>query len=93
MICIWAVLYVVILCTYTGYPAVSGATLLEKRCYARDHLDSLRTALIHEPRGHNDMYGALPVEADREDADFAVLFLHKRGFEFEAELVYSGSLV
>ena len=60
---------------------MSGETLLEKRRYVRDHLDSLRTALIHEPRGHNDMYGALLVEPDREDADLAVLFLHKQGFE------------
>jgi proline racemase len=33
--------------------------MLEKRRYAREHLDHLRTALMWEPRGHADMYGCL----------------------------------
>ena len=35
---------------------------------------------MHEPRGHFDMYGALPVEADYPGAAFAVLFLHNEGY-------------
>ena len=42
-----------------GYPDVLGATILERRAYARDHLDHLRRMLMLEPRGHADMYGAL----------------------------------
>ncbi|MBA3446213.1 MAG: proline racemase family protein, partial [Pseudaminobacter sp.] len=48
----------------SGYPAIPGATILDKRRYARDHLDHARTFLIHEPRGHHDMYGVVPVEPD-----------------------------
>ncbi|MBM3548482.1 MAG: proline racemase [Alphaproteobacteria bacterium] len=63
-----------------GYPELKGRTLLEKRRDARDRLDHLRRRLMHEPRGHFDMYGALPVPADHPDAAFAVLFLHNEGY-------------
>ena len=64
----------------SGYPELRGATLLEKRRDARDRLDHLRRRLMHEPRGHFDMYGALPVPADHPGAAFAVLFLHNEGY-------------
>ncbi len=64
----------------SGYPKLEGRTLLEKRRDARGRLDHLRRRLMHEPRGHFDMYGALPVEPDHPDADFAVLFLHNEGY-------------
>jgi len=63
-----------------GFPDVLGATLLEKRRYVRDHLDHLRTGLLLEPRGHDDMYGALLVEPDHPRADLGVLFLHNEGY-------------
>lgn len=50
-----------------GFPPIRGKTMLEKRRYAREHLDHLRTALMWEPRGHADMYGCLltdPVTPD-----------------------------
>ena len=36
--------------------------MLEKRAWAQKRLDHLRKALILEPRGHTDMYGALLTE-------------------------------
>ena len=63
-----------------GYPAVVGATILEKRRYAREHLDHLRRFLMFEPRGHADMYGALLVEPSLPEADLAVLFMHNAGY-------------
>ena len=45
-----------------GYPPILGATILDKRRYAREQLDHLRRFLMFEPRGHYDMYGVLPVE-------------------------------
>ena len=35
---------------------------------------------MHEPRGHADMYGVIPVEPDHPDADLAVLFCHNEGY-------------
>lgn len=64
----------------SGYPPVRGDTILDKRRYARDQLDHLRTMLMHEPRGHFDMYGVIPVEPDLPGADLAVLFMHNEGY-------------
>ncbi|HAX82367.1 MAG TPA: proline racemase [Actinobacteria bacterium] len=63
-----------------GYPAVAGATILEKRRYVTEHLDHLRRLLMFEPRGHADMYGVIPVAPDFPGADLAVLFMHNAGY-------------
>ncbi len=63
-----------------GYPVIPGATILEKRRFARDHLDAFRRLIMFEPRGHYDMYGVLPVEPDIDGADMAVLFIHNEGY-------------
>jgi trans-L-3-hydroxyproline dehydratase len=64
----------------SGWPEVPGATLLEKRRHAIAEQDHLRRFLMHEPRGHFDMYGVLPVAPDHPDADLAVLFMHNSGW-------------
>lgn len=63
-----------------GFPPVEGTTILAKRRYAVEHLDDLRRMLMHEPRGHADMYGVLPVAPDHPEADLAVLFTHNEGY-------------
>ncbi|QYJ76855.1 proline racemase family protein [Shewanella sp. FJAT-52076] len=64
----------------SGYPAVPGNTILEKRQFLAAHLDEYRQLLMFEPRGHADMYGALLTEPVSEGADFGVLFLHNEGY-------------
>jgi proline racemase len=63
-----------------GYPEPVGDTMLERRRYARDHLDHLRTALMWEPRGHADMYGCVVTPPVSPEADIGVLFLHNEGY-------------
>jgi len=63
-----------------GLPDLKGETSLDKRRYMRDHLDRYRTALMFEPRGHADMYGAVVTDPVSEAADFGVLFLHNDGY-------------
>jgi trans-L-3-hydroxyproline dehydratase len=63
-----------------GYPPIPGATMLEKRRFARDNLDHLRTALMWEPRGHADMYGCILTEPVTPDGTLGVLFLHNEGY-------------
>ncbi|WP_035415220.1 proline racemase family protein [Ferrimonas kyonanensis] len=63
-----------------GYPPIPGSTILEKRRYLQAHLDHYRRLLMHEPRGHADMYGALLTEPTTLDGDFGVLFLHNEGY-------------
>jgi len=63
-----------------GYPELPGDTILERRRYAREHLDHLRTALMWEPRGHADMYGCLVTPPVTPEADIGVLFMHNEGY-------------
>jgi trans-L-3-hydroxyproline dehydratase len=63
-----------------GGPVIEGASMLERRRFARDHLDQLRRALMWEPRGHADMYGAFVGPPVAPDSDISVLFLHNEGF-------------
>jgi proline racemase len=63
-----------------GFPRLEGRTILEKREWIRENLDHLRTALMLEPRGHADMYGALLTEPERPDSDAGVLFMHNEGY-------------
>jgi proline racemase len=64
----------------SGVGPVPGDTILDKRAYARNHLDELRRILMWEPRGHADMYGAILTEPVTADGDAGVLFLHNEGF-------------
>jgi trans-L-3-hydroxyproline dehydratase len=64
----------------SGYPDLPGATILERRRYAREHHDDLRRALMWEPRGHADMYGCVLTPPVSSEADFGVLFLHNEGY-------------
>lgn len=64
----------------SGFPAIEGDTVLDCRNYVKMHYDDLRKALMHEPRGHADMYGCLLVPPNDEGADFGILFLHNEGY-------------
>lgn len=64
----------------SGYPKLEGRRLLDKRRDARANHDAFRRLLMHEPRGHAEMYGAVLVEPDDPEADLAVLFLHSEGY-------------
>ncbi len=64
----------------SGYPDLAGDTILERRRYAREHLDHLRTALMWEPRGHADMYGCLVTPPVSLEADIGILFMHNEGY-------------
>lgn len=62
-----------------GFPEPAGATMLDKRAWVRRHADGFRRALMLEPRGHADMYGALLTEPVTAGADAGVLFMHNEG--------------
>jgi len=63
-----------------GLPAPEGRTMLEKRAWATKRLDHWRKAIILEPRGHADMYGALLTEPVTRDANAGILFMHNEGW-------------
>src|SRR5262245_15714107 len=62
-----------------GLPSPEGSTMLEKRAWAQKHIDHLRRAIMLEPRGHTDMYGALLPEPVTAGALAGVLFMHNEG--------------
>src|SRR5437764_5455582 len=63
-----------------GLDPIPGATILEKRRFAGERLDGLRRGLMFEPRGHADMYGAIPTQPVTPDGDAGVLFMHNEGW-------------
>src|SRR5918912_711823 len=63
-----------------GFPTPRGKTMLEKREWVRKHADHLRRALMLEPRGHADMYGAILTEPASPGSHAGVLFMHNEGY-------------
>jgi proline racemase len=63
-----------------GLPPLPGDTVREKMEYFQAHHDPVRKLLMHEPRGHRDMSGAVLTEATRADADLGVFFLTSGGY-------------
>lgn len=63
-----------------GYPELQGATILDKRRQAREQHDALRRAMMFEPRGHEGMYGVIPVQPSVPGAVLGVLFTHHEGY-------------
>ena len=41
-----------------GFPEPEGSTMIEKKKWMEEKYDHVRTALMLEPRGHHDMFGA-----------------------------------
>jgi proline racemase len=63
-----------------GFPSPRGKTMLTKREWVRTHADHLRRALMLEPRGHADMYGAILTEPVLPGSHAGVLFMHNEGY-------------
>ncbi|MBI4486609.1 MAG: proline racemase family protein, partial [Acidobacteria bacterium] len=63
-----------------GYPSPRGSTMLEKREWLSKNADHLRRALMLEPRGHADMYGAILTEPVVPGSHAGLLFMHNEGY-------------
>lgn len=63
-----------------GFPELKGNSVLDYRRYCKEHYDHLRTAMLFEPRGHEDMYGCILVPPNDDGGDFGVLFMHNEGY-------------
>ena len=64
----------------SGYPEVPDLPIAQRRRWVLEHADHVRRLLMHEPRGHGDMSGAVLLPPNRDDADIAVLFMHNDGY-------------
>ena len=63
-----------------GLPNIKGNTMAEKKEYLEKNLDYLRTAIMLEPRGHNDMFGAIITQPCDPTADFGIIFMDGGGY-------------
>ncbi len=63
-----------------GVPNIPGCTMSAKKEYLEQHLDYLRTALMHEPRGHRDMFGSIITSPIDPSADFGIVFMDGGGY-------------
>ena len=59
----------------SGFPALKGNSMIEKKEDMAANYDKYRTALMLEPRGHHDMFGAYLTDPVNEAADFGVIFM------------------
>ena len=63
----------------SGVPFLRGS-MAEKRCQLQEEYDFIRTALMHEPRGHKDMFGAILTAPVHPEADLGVIFMDTGGY-------------
>jgi proline racemase len=63
----------------SGVGRLPGATMAERRRYVVEERDDLRRLLMHEPRGHEAMSGAILQDSTRPDADYGVVFIEVSG--------------
>ena len=59
---------------------IPGSTIVEKQEFVRSHLDHVRQALIREPRGHRDMFGAILTRPVTPEAAAGVIWLDHGGY-------------
>ncbi|MBZ2174983.1 proline racemase [Schnuerera sp. xch1] len=63
-----------------GIPNIPGKTMPEKKEYLEKNLDYVRTAIMHEPRGHNDMFGSIITQPTNDEADIGIIFMDGGGY-------------
>lgn len=63
-----------------GLPAIHGRTMAEKKAYLENNLDYIRRAIMHEPRGHNDMFGSIITSPTMDGADLGIIFMDGGGY-------------
>lgn len=63
-----------------GFPELKGNTMMERKKYLEENFDNYRKAVMLEPRGHRDMFGAIITEPINEEADLGVIFMDSGGY-------------
>ena len=59
---------------------LKGGSVKEKRDTFKERYDWVRELLMKEPRGHNDMFGAVIVPPESKDADIGVFYIQNKGY-------------
>jgi 4-hydroxyproline epimerase len=64
----------------SGWPEPPGRTMAERREYMQREQDHLRCAIVHEPRGHDAVVGALLTPPERPESVAGVVFFNDVGY-------------
>ena len=64
----------------SGFPEVPNLPVIERREWVLENADHIRRAIMQEPRGHRDMYGAILLPPYSDHADMCLLFMHNEGY-------------
>jgi len=64
-----------------GLPPLQGSSMAEKMADAQTRLAWAPGALLQEPRGHKDLYGAILTAPCHSQADFGVIFMSNHSYE------------
>lgn len=64
----------------SGFPDIKANSIMEKKHILEKKYDKYRQALMNEPRGHRDMFGALLTEPVSREADLGVIFMDTGGY-------------
>jgi proline racemase len=63
-----------------GIGPIPGRNMKEKKAWFAENRDYIRRMLMFEPRGHQDMFGAVITEATSGKADIGVIFMDTGGY-------------
>lgn len=63
-----------------GFPDLKGDTMMERKKFLEENYDYYRRALMLEPRGHKDMFGAIITKPTTAKADLGVIFMDSGGY-------------
>ena len=63
-----------------GLPHLRGNSITEKKTHFETRFDHIRKALILEPRGHDNMFGAVLCDPVDPRADAGIFFMHTVGY-------------
>lgn len=64
----------------SGFPELKVSSMMEKKHILEKEYDQYRRALMNEPRGHRDMFGAILSEPASKEADLGVIFMDTGGY-------------
>lgn len=63
-----------------GIGPIPGQNMQEKKIWFAENRDYIRRMLMFEPRGHQDMFGAVITEPTSRKADIGVIFMDSGGY-------------
>ena len=63
-----------------GIPEIHGNSMMQKKKGMQSEMDHIRKLLMHEPRGHLNMFGAILTEPCNPECSLGVLFMDSGGY-------------